>query len=367
MTKRKASFLTGTAQAPYLLPAEDHRLNHAGLWTPSSVPGAAALAVQSGVVWGPGNPGNVAVVAGGVTVSPFHAAIQGTRSGVQGVFEVTSDAAEFLAITAASSTQFRRGRIGVRISEMANGATSDVWDLEVIYGAAAATAGAAVLPAVPADATWFELRQFAVSNTGAITLSGITPRTMPRGAILPVEAGDVTPGAYTGQYRDDPTVGLQRWSGAAWGSPQVRPHFYGFRAAAFSIPGGVWTSVPFDVEEDDTHNGHAAGATEYVIPVSGYWVVQGGIAWTTLANGARSSRLVARAGGTTTPLRGTGTYNDSHDNSWSGNMIPTASRRVFLTAGTAIAVQGWQNGSTSLGVLGVDGDATCFLQATYDS
>ena len=221
MTKRKASFLTGTAQAPYLLPAEDHRLNHAGLWAPSSVPGAAALAVQSGVVWGPGNPGSVAVVAGGVTVSPFHAAIQGTRSGVQGVFEVTSDAAEFLAITAASSTQYRRGRLGVRILDAANGATTDEWDLVVLYGADAATAGAAQLPALPADATFLELRQFAVSNTGAITLSGITPRTAPRGGILPVEAGDTTPGAMTGQYRDHPTDGLQRWTGTAW--ERVRP------------------------------------------------------------------------------------------------------------------------------------------------
>lgn len=216
MTRRKASFLQGTTAAPYLLPAEDHRLNHAGLWAPSSLPGAAALAVQNGIVWGPGNPGAVTVVAGGVNVAPFHATVQGSRSGVQGVFELTSDASEFRAITAASGTTYRKGRIGIRVYDQGAGATKDDWDIEVLYGTAAATAGAATLPAVPLDSTWFELRTFDVSNTGAITLSGTTARTTGRGGILPIEAGDVTPGAYVGQYRDHPTSGLQRWDGAAW-------------------------------------------------------------------------------------------------------------------------------------------------------
>lgn len=221
MTRRKASFLQGTTAAPYLLPAEDHRLNHAGLWAPSSLPGAAALAVQNGIVWGPGNPGAVTVVAGGVNINPFHAIVQGSRSGVQGVFELTSDAVEFRAITAASSTQYRKGRLGIRVYDQGAGAAKDDWDIEVLYGAAAATAGAATLPPLPLDSTWFELRTFDVSNTGAITLSGTTPRTTGRGGILPVEAGDVTPGAVAGQYRDHPTNGLERWTGIAW--ERVRP------------------------------------------------------------------------------------------------------------------------------------------------
>lgn len=258
MTRRKASFLQGTEAAKYQLPAEDHRLNHAGLWIPSSVPGAAALAVQSGVVWGPGNPGAVSVVAGGVSINPFHAAVQGTRSGVQGVFELTSDAVEFRAVTAASSTEFRRGRLGVRIYDQLNGAAKDDWDLEVIYGAAAASAGAAQLPPLPADSTWFELRQALVDPAGAITLSGITPRTMPRGSILPVDAIDVTPGAYSGQYRDHPARGLERWDGADWGDPQPDPERdrLGLLLRAFQVQGSSpaipttdavfthWTSVP---------------------------------------------------------------------------------------------------------------------------
>ncbi len=279
MTKRKASFLTGTAAAKYQLPAEDHRLNHSGLWLPSSAAGANPLAVQSGVVWGPGNPGNVGVVAGGVNVNPFHAAIQGTRSGVQGVFEVTSDAVEFVAITAASSTTFRRGRLGVRIHDLANGGTKDEWTIEVLYGAAAATAGAAVLPAIPTDSTWFELRQFAVDNAGAITLTGTTPRTIGRGGILPVEATDAVAGAYVGQYRDHPTLGLQRWDGAAWKADGTKPIARFRRDAIHTIPNAAWTGIFFDVTEFALGAGWARNGTLITVPRSGYYRVFGGVSW----------------------------------------------------------------------------------------
>lgn len=183
MTRRKVSFLQGTVPAPYKLPAEDHRLNHAGLWIAD--PAVGPLGVRSGVVWGPGNPGQVSVVAGGVNVNPFQAVIQGSLSGAQGVYEVVADAVEFRAVTAASAAEFRRGYVVARVYDQLNagtGAVKDDWDVEVVYGPNAATAGAAVLPPVPANA--LVLREFAVSNTGVITLVGATPYTGPRGTAI---------------------------------------------------------------------------------------------------------------------------------------------------------------------------------------
>lgn len=186
MTLRKASFLQGVDGARYTLPAEDHRLNHAGLWLSDTARGP--LAVRSGVVWGPGNPGAVTVVTGGVNISPFHAVIQGTINGVQGPYEVTSDATEFREITAASATEFRRGYVVARVYDRLQTDTVDQWLIEVIYGPNSTTAGAATLPAVPANA--LVLREFAVDNAGVITLVGATQFTTPRGGRLwlPTEA-----------------------------------------------------------------------------------------------------------------------------------------------------------------------------------
>lgn len=216
MTIRKVSYLQGTVPAPYKLPAEDHRLNHAGLWTPDSVGGG--LRVRSGIVPGPGSPGAVAVVAGGVNTNPFQAIIQGSITSTQGVYEVVSDAVEFRAITAASGTEYRRGYVIARIYDQLNPGTGTVQDLpaiEVVYGPNAASAGAATLPTLPANS--LVLREFAVSNTGVITLtSTLPPWTVARGGVQPVDATDAVAGAYPGQYRDHPTLGPQRWTGSVW-------------------------------------------------------------------------------------------------------------------------------------------------------
>lgn len=230
MTLRKVSFLQGVDGARYQLPAEDHRLNHAGFWTPDT--SQAPLAVRSGVVWGPGTPGAVTVVAGGLSVTPFHAVIQGTVNGVQGPYEVTSDAAEFRAVVAGSPTEFRRGLLIARVRDRISAADLvDEWVIEPVYGPNAATAGEAQLPALPANSV--QLREFAVSNTGVITLAGPpTPRTVPRGVVLPLateaEAAGLPAGmkyagltvyaedtGATGQY-DPAGAGSWLWTDSRW-------------------------------------------------------------------------------------------------------------------------------------------------------
>jgi len=215
MTKRKLSYLQGTDAAKYTLPAEDHRLNHAGLWTPDATAGTPALSTRSGFVPGPGNPGAVFSGAGGVTINPFQFVLWGTVTTTSGVYEGVSDAVEFLPITAASSTEFRRGRIVVRVYDQLAAAAKDDWGLEVIYGPAAATAGAAQLPALPANA--FQVREFSVSNTGVIVTGGYVPWVGSRTGITPMsDPNDATPGGFVGQYRDHPTRSLERWDGNAW-------------------------------------------------------------------------------------------------------------------------------------------------------
>jgi hypothetical protein len=225
MTRRKVSFLQGPTAARYSLPAEDHRLNHAGLWRPDGSDAARPLRVQSGIVMGPFSPGAVTVVAGGVNVNPFEFVVQGTVNGTQGPYEAVSDAVEFRAITAASPTEFRRGYVVARLYDQVSGTdTSDDWNIEVVYGPNAATAGAAVLPTRPANSVI--LKEFAVSNTGVITLVGTSGEfTGLRGGILPVVADgstvaghDGAAGAFDGQYRHHPAEGLQAWSAArsAW-------------------------------------------------------------------------------------------------------------------------------------------------------
>jgi hypothetical protein len=217
MTIRKVGYLQGTVPAPYKLPAEDHRLLRAGQWLPSSALGG--LRVRSGLLPGPGSPGLVAVTTGGVNVNPFHAVIQGTLTSTQGEYEMVSDAVEFRAITAASGTEFRRGYVIARIYDQLNPGTGTVQDLptvEVVYGPNAASAGAATLPALPANS--LVLREFAVSNTGVITLvsTSAPPWTTARGGIQVVDVADTVAGAYADQYRSHPTRGLERWNGTRW-------------------------------------------------------------------------------------------------------------------------------------------------------
>lgn len=182
MTMRKVSYLQGVEGDEYLLPAEDHRLNGSALWTPDNT--RSVLGVRSGVVPGPGDPGGVTVVAGGVNINQFSAVIQGAETVGQGSYVVTSDAVEFRAITAASATEFRRGIVIAHVYDQLINDTEDDWDIEVLYGPPAATAAQAQYPTVPLNCLL--MKAFAVSNTGVITLSGSAAYTVPRNAILPL-------------------------------------------------------------------------------------------------------------------------------------------------------------------------------------
>lgn len=210
MTRRKASYIQGTTAVKYQLPAEDARLNDAAGWTP----GASGLLVRGGVVPGPGGPGVVTAATGGVNIAAGTAVVQGTTTSVQGAYRCTWDASEFRAVTADSGTTYRRFILVVRLYDQLNGGAKDDWDLEVVYGAGAATLAAATVPPTPANS--LVIKSGSVDPSGVVSVSGVLPLTVPRGGILPVDATETTAGAYVGHYRDHPTLGLQRWSGTIW-------------------------------------------------------------------------------------------------------------------------------------------------------
>lgn len=351
MTLRKVSFVQGTVAAPYKLPAEDHRLNHAGLWVPRSA--ADGLRVRSGIVWGPGATGAVTVTAGGVNVAPFHAVIQGTVNGIQGPYEVTSDAAEFRAITAASPTEFRRGYLIARIrDQLASGGVVDDWTIEPYYGPNAATAGAAQLPNLAAIPNVLSLREFAVSNTGVVTLAGPpAARTGPRFGVLPVEDTDTTAPPHDGAARWTPAKGLELGVGGVWGPPNPAMARAMLYATATSAVAGAttWFTLNLAGEMIDTHGGREGAAGSYTVPAGqgGLWELEGAVHYVGLASPAVFATRVA-VNGVVPANIGHGAYVQAI---YGGSgMMPTGRKLVTLAAGDVVALQGfggsiWQGGA----------------------
>ena len=231
-------------------------------------------------------------------VDPFHVVIQGSLGSAQGSYEFVSDAVEFRAITAASGTEFRRGYAIARVYDQINPGTGTVQDLpaiEVFYGPNAATAGAATLPTLPANSV--ALQEFAVSNTGMITLVAASraPWVTARGGIQPVDATDVVAGAYVGQYRDHPTSGLQRWDGTVWrdAAPGLtRARIYG--TATQLLSASTWTTILLEktVGSVDTRGWYTPANGRYVIGEAGTYLASGTVAYTGNTTGRRYARVV---------------------------------------------------------------------------
>lgn len=208
-------------------PARVIRLALGAGWRPSG----AALGAVSGVLHGP--PGSMMeltlVNPTTVGVNPGVAVVQGTLSASQGQYELTNDAYATLTVTGQHASQYRRSLVVIRVDDaqaagVASSATTDRPQLTTIDGALSATAPGA-LPALPANT--LALGEVGIPPVGqAVTLTGYNPRTTTRGGILPVfnnaattPGGGGEAGAYVGQYRDHPALGLQRWTGSRWYAP----------------------------------------------------------------------------------------------------------------------------------------------------
>jgi hypothetical protein len=193
-------------------------------------PAATGVQVISGVLAGPANTmGELALPSNTqLTVQPFRAVIQSALDATAGSYLVPNDAVVTLAVTAQNATLFRRSMVVVRVDDsqvsgVASSGTTDRAVLEIIDGALAASAVAAALPTP--TGSWLALGEILIPPTGqTVTVTPYNPRTGLRHGIQPgivvdgatTTGHDGAPGSTVGQYRDHPTLGLQRWDGTAW-------------------------------------------------------------------------------------------------------------------------------------------------------
>jgi hypothetical protein len=185
-------------------------------------PGASPLSALSGFLYGPpGTMGDLTLLTDLLLrVDPFLAVVQGTHASDQGQYLVPNNASRDLAVPAKDASLFRRALIVVRVADslaagVAPSSTTDGAWLEILPGPLVASNPQ--LPATPANALLAgELSIPSTASGQPVTITKYNPRTTGRGGILPVVAADTTPGGFVGQYRDHPTLGLQRWNGSAW-------------------------------------------------------------------------------------------------------------------------------------------------------
>lgn len=192
-------------------------------------PSATALGAVSGIVHGPtGSVGALTLVSDTVLrVDPFVAVIQGTHNTRQGQYTVPNEQQRDLAIVAKDASLTRRSLIVVRVADsdeagVAPSATTNGAWIERLDGTAVASNAA--LPTLPANTLALgELTIPSVASGQPVQLTPYNPRTGARHGILPVFADTSTvpghgsaPGTFIGEYRDHPTLGLQRWDGSAW-------------------------------------------------------------------------------------------------------------------------------------------------------
>lgn len=205
-----------------------------------------------------------------LTMQAFRAVVPNSQDPTQGAYTATNDAAVTLttattpAMPVQDATQFRRALIAVIVADaqvagVASTATTDRAYLDIIPGALAATAGAAVLPAAPANTLL--AGELLIPPTGqTVTLTAYNPRTTIRGGLLGVitdganvSGHDGYAGLYDGEPRWHPLWGKQTWSAAlaVWvGQSGPLPTFA--TRAALPAVAGMWEGARANVTSKGT-------------------------------------------------------------------------------------------------------------------
>lgn len=286
------------------------RLSLGAVW----LPGTGVQGV-SGVLAGPANTqGELSIAGTTLTVQPFRAVIQNALDAAGGQYLVPNDAPVAFGGLAQDATQYRRSLVVVRVDDsqsagVASSPTTDRGVLEVLPGTLAASAGASVLPTP--TGSWLALGEVIAPPTGqAITVTPYLPRTMPRGAVLPVlaDASTITghagaPPAYDGAPRWHPTQGLQVGVGGAWGSAiaptgRVWDGEYG-AAAGVVLASGSNIAIPYanDVRAADPVR-RESGNTVFTILEDGVYALGASVRFTAggTINGERFVGIFATPG-----------------------------------------------------------------------
>ncbi|MEU1284901.1 hypothetical protein [Kitasatospora sp. NPDC005856] len=193
---------------------EDTRLAPVGTWTPTG-----ATTTRSGVVPG-GNPLTLTVTGMTATVGIGRVVVQGTTG--QGAYGLVVTAPETITI-APGAGQTRYDTIWIVAYDKLYD-TSGQTLAAVVYQQG--TPGSGAPPTAPASGTAYmrlwDIQVPAGASAGSppnwIGLGLLTDRrifSVSLGGIHP--GADSGPGAYGGQYRDNPATGaLERWDGTSW-------------------------------------------------------------------------------------------------------------------------------------------------------
>jgi hypothetical protein len=350
------------------------------------------LQVVSGVLAGaPNTQGELALVSNTqLTVQPFRAVIQNSQDLTAGAYLVPSETAQtFTAggaagqtIPAQDASQFRRALVTLHVDDaQVAGSGGNASTLEVLPGALAATAGAAVLPATPANA--LNLGELLIPPTGqTVTLTPYNPRTGIRHAIVPVIADTSTvvghgaaQGSHDGQYRDAPlgqapTVGAggpQRWNGSLLRWDPVSPVDFPFArlrqtTAVGPFSASTWVDMPMQGEDFDSHNGHdlVTNNSRWYCPAGqgGLYAVEANVSFG--AFGAGGYIVAARIAKNASEINGAQSHT-SNLNAGGGPQQATGRHLVQVAPGDYLYVQGYTSAggwSTSVGAAGNLGVAT---------
>jgi hypothetical protein len=157
------------------------------------------------------------------TVTPFCGFLDTSAGATDGATPFAFTTNQTGAVTAADATSPRVDSLFVRLDDPSEGDGSSVPAPVIQYVAGApGTAGGARgaaggPPAIPARS--FELAQLNVPvfGGGSPSVSWVAPYVVAAGGIVPVSGASQYPSSpYVGQYVDDVSLGLMRWTGSAW-------------------------------------------------------------------------------------------------------------------------------------------------------
>lgn len=220
-------------------PARVIRLAKMAAFAPEVGYGGApsGVRVRSGLLPGvSGSAGEVEVLTPtSAVVRSFYAVIQGSANTTQGGYVVINDADTTLTLTDRDASLYRRSLLVARVADTvaAGGADPGDDDAEMVLldGPLAATADGSALPAAGDNA--LPLGYFTIPPVGGtVTWTPYNPRAATRGGILLADPTGVHAAAapvHRGQYRDHPSLGLQRGlaSGGDWETVNPRQRYIG--------------------------------------------------------------------------------------------------------------------------------------------
>jgi hypothetical protein len=243
-------------------------------------------------------PGDLTLTAiGGMVVrlGPGIAYVPQGQSAIAGAYSVPNDGNMDFTVPTAHATLARRDLIVARVQDSFYAGAAEDDDFIYLSGTAASTP---VDPTPPAGASYTILWRIAVAPAAAAIVVGNLTQiayAAPRiGSPMPISPTDVTPGIYAGQYRDHPTFGQQRWTGAAWGPPEVLPRVTARRTTVQSIPGTVGAVIAFDaVSTRSTPGMWSVGTPSRMIaPETGEYDLSWHMPWAASPNpGAQSTQM----------------------------------------------------------------------------